>query len=473
MKSTSPLTTLLDQACQAFGERPAIEHPDGTLSYSALLDRAQALVQEQSIGSAPVQIIPGKQSLNEYVQIWTCMYFGKPFLALNPKFPQQRIADALNNVEHAQWNADSLQALAYIISTSGSTGQPKQIPITQKQLARYGQILQGILDIGPTDKVLQLGDLSFDISIMAMMMAWPNGACLCTVPVEHVLMAPRYAQDLDITVWLSVPSVIQLASQAGLLKPNSLPHLRLAIFGGEALSYQAAKCFSEAAPNARLFNFWGPSEGCISLSHFEIDRALLSEVFPSNPDFAVMPIGFPHPRVELALHEGEILACSDQVTEGYLNQPALNASQFFIDNGKRWYRTGDLGKFIPNQGYAYLGRVDRQIKLKGYRIELQECESALRQASGCSSVCVIPIQSSVSTASESTIRGLVGFIADAELHANTATQIECKLNIDNRLSTLLPTYMIPDRLIFLPSMPLTAHGKIDFTALENALDEVV
>lgn len=473
MKSPSPLSAILTPTCQAFGERLALEHSDGTLSYADILDRAEMLVQQGFFSATPVHILPGKQSLEEYVQIFACLCSVKPFLALNPKFPEQRIWDALNNIERAQLNADSLQALAYIISTSGSTGQPKQIPITQKQLARYSQILQEILDIQPTDKVLQLGDLSFDISIMAMMMAWPNGACLCTVPVEHVLMAPRYVQDLDITVWLSVPSVIQLASQAGLLKPNSLPHLRLAIFGGEALSYQAAKCFSEAAPNARLFNFWGPSEGCISLSHFEIDRTLLAEEFPSNPDLAVIPIGFPHPGVELALQDGEIIACSDQITEGYLNQPALNTSQFFIDNGKRWYRTGDLGKLIPQYGYSYLGRVDRQIKLKGYRIELQECESALRQASGCPAVCVIPMKSSDSSLSESAILGLVGFVADADLYSNTATHIECRLGIERTLAKLLPAYMIPDYIIFLQAMPLTPHGKLDLTALENSLDEMV
>jgi D-alanine--poly(phosphoribitol) ligase subunit 1 len=443
------------------------------LSYSSLLDRAQTVVHEHSFSANAIHILPGKQSLDEYVQIWACLYSGKPFLALNPKFPQQRILNILGNIENVQINQAVIESLAYIISTSGSTGQPKQIPITQKQLAEYCQILQEILDIQPTDKVLQLGSLSFDISIMAMMMAWPNGACLCTVPVEHVLMAPRYAQDLDITVWLSVPSVIQLASQAGLLKPNSLPHLRLAIFGGEALSYQAAKCFSEAAPNARLFNFWGPSEGCISLSHFEIDRALLLEEFPSNPDLAVIPIGFPHPGVELALQDGEIIACSDQLTEGYLNLPALNQSQFFIDNGRRCYRTGDLGKFTPRYGYSYLGRVDRQIKLKGYRIELQECESALRQASGCPAVCVIPIQSRDLLVSGSAIRGLVGFIADSKLYANMTAQIERKRIIESALSSLLPTYMIPDHLIFLQAMPLTAHGKIDFKALENSLDEMV
>jgi len=473
VKPTLTLSGILSKACHTFSDRQALEHPEGTLSYAALSDRAKTTAQKQSFRSHAVHIIAGKQSLDEYVQLWACMSSGKPFLALNPKFPEQRVLDTLSSLENAQMNAASVQELAYIISTSGSTGQPKQIPITQVQLAHYCDILQGILKIQPADKVLQLGDLSFDISTMAMMMAWPNGACLCTVPVEHVLMAPRYAQDLDITVWLSVPSVIHLASQAGLLKPNSLPHLRLAVFGGEALSYQAAKCFSEAAPNARLFNFWGPSEGCISLSHFEIDRALLNEALPTNPDLAVIPIGFPHPGVEIALQDGEILVSTDQLTSGYLNQFKLNASQFFIANGKRWYRTGDLGKLTPHHGYSYLGRIDRQIKLKGYRVELQECESALRQASGCPSVSVIPIYSDDSTPSESMICGLVGFIADADLYSNTVDQIERKLAIEKTLSALLPTYMTLDQMIFLQSMPLNVHGKIDFKALGSYLDEMV
>ena len=479
------LPALLLDASQRFASLSALQHPSGKRSYLQMQEAALALAHRPDFIQRPFQIIAGEQTWDEYIQIWASWISGKPFLPLNPKFPEQRQHNMLEMAERffelsAQptgepHNPIKPDPLAYLIFTSGSTGNPKGIPITQMQLARYCQTLQGILNPNANDRVLQLGDLSFDISIMAMAIAWPNGAELCVVPTQHVLMAPRYAADLDVTIWLSVPSVVNLAAQAGLLAPNSLPHIRLAIFGGEALSYESAKVFSAAAPNARLVNFWGPSEGTISLSHFEIDRALLENPTPPNPDLAILPLGFPHVGVELALwdvdqqswnaKEGELCVASAQLTLAYLENPQQNAQAFFTHNQKRWYRTGDLARWHDQYGYGYRGRVDRQIKLKGYRIELQDCELALRQASGCDAVGVVPWGPNSSPA----IQSLIGFIGKpAPLHL--AQEQEA---IFKKLHALLPNYMIPQQLIFLDSLPLNSSGKIDFKALESKAYELV
>jgi len=458
----STLSEALCTAAKRYGDQIALCHRDGDVLYSALggIEPTQK----------SLELIAGTQSIEEYRLIWQCLCDGKPFLPLNPKFPPERINLIQQAIDFANPPSD-LADLAYLIFTSGTTGEPKGVPIAGQQLSRYSATLQSILQINSNDKVLQLGDLSFDISIMAMLMAWPHGAQLCTLPPEHTLMAIRYAEDLAITVWLSVPSVVSLAAKAGLLTPNSLPHIRMAIFGGEALPYETLRLFSLAAPNARLFNFWGPTEGTISLSHYEIKRALLqTEQAPSDLD--IIPLGFVHPGVELALWNaelndfsdlpGELCACSAQVTSGYLNRTDLNQTQFFMHRGKRWYRTGDLAKWHDQYGFCYLGRVDRQIKLKGYRIELQECETALRRASGSDHVAVIAYPKSASGA----VEGLVGFLVSSmgldineDESNNTARTLE-------KMRASLPNYMLPDRLIVLRDLPLSTNGKIDYLTLE-------
>ena len=479
---------LFQQASDRFANRIALSHPDGTLTYQDLQEKAIALRKDPDFQAKPIAFIDGEQTLAEYSQIWACLTSSKPFLPLNPAFPAARLEKIRSAIQTC--SPEFLTQLAYIIFTSGSTGEPKGVPITSQQLERYCGILQDILAPTEHDRVLQLGDFSFDISIMAMAIAWPNGASLYALPKQHILMAPRYAQEEEITIWLSVPSVVTLAVKAGLLKPNSLPHIRLAIFGGEALSYQTAKMFSQAAPNARLFNFWGPTEGTISLSHFEIDRALLKSDQAPDPHLEIIPIGYPHPPVELALWNkdnsefinfidtaardisGELCASSPQITSGYLNTSDTQSSPFFEQGQKRWYRTGDLAIWDARYGYCYQGRVDRQIKLKGYRIELQECELALKKASGSDEVCVMPWRGQAHQQISNDMQNngfteLVGIIAGTEIpHGNDATLLRTD-DIKQALQELLPSYMIPNTVIFIDALPLNLNGKVNHKALEE------
>ena len=450
------LTEDLHAASIQFSGYPALEHPDGTLTYQELYQRACELMESPDFSSTPAHIIPGKGSIDEFVKIFSCLLAGKPYIPLNSKFPPERIHKITQGVPLA--SPEFLQSIAYIIFTSGSTGEPKGVPISSKQISNHIQFLQSIIPLTKSDRFLQLFDFSFDPSIIGMALSWINGATLYTIPTSHLLMATRYAQENEITVWHSVPSVVSLAAKAGLMTPNSLPHIRLAIFGGEALPYETIKIFSEAAPNARLFNFWGPTEGTISMSHFEIDRSLLKSEHAPDSALSIMPIGYPHPDVELDILDGELIAHSDRLTSGYLNQPDLDEKAFFYRDGKRWYKTGDLATWDDRYGYLYLGRIDRQIKLKGYRIELQECESSLRKASACNDVSVIAWPISTLGATE----GLIGFIT------NPSTDIAL---IHNHLMQHLPHYMIPDKLIALEALPLTINGKVDYKALENIASE--
>lgn len=408
--------------------------------------------------------IDGSKSVENYKKIAFSLALNYPYIPLNPKYSDVRISNIFSIVSNL---GSLLKDFAYIIFTSGTTGDPKGIPISNGQLEEYVDVLRSLYFTSASDRVIQIADLSFDLSVMEVCLAWPNGAALCVVPSKNVLMAPRYAQDLDATIWVSVPSVVSMSYAAGLLEPNSLPNIRLALFCGEALTYKAIRAFSLAAPNARLVNTYGPTEATVSVTHFEIDRSWLVSELPQDPLLEIMPIGYPDPGVELALfatdmiapnkHEGELCISSNRVTSGYLNNPELNAEKFFMHGGRRWYRTGDLAFYSDRYGYCYKGRTDRQIKLKGYRIELQDIESALRTATKTDLVCVVPYPVLVDGA----IQDLVGVVVKSPFEEFDPNEIKKSLQI------ILPSYMVPSKILLIDEMPLSINGKIDFKAVQS------
>ena len=415
--------------------------------------------------SSPYHILDGDRDLIDYVNLLKSYFLEKPYVPVSSKFSLRRI-DLLKQIL-AETDLVVLNDLAYIIFTSGTTGDPKGVPITRSQLHSYADTLRDLYAPTSDDRVIQIADLSFDLSVMELALAWPNGAALCVVPSQHTLMAPRYAQDMGVTIWVSVPSVVSMSHKAGLLKPNSLPNIRLALFCGEALTYQAIRAFSLAAPNARLVNTYGPTEATVSVTHFEIDRNLLVDERPADPLLSVMPLGFPDPGVELglfnpdanemALGDGELCISSERVTRGYINNPDLNATKFFMHAGKRWYRTGDLAFYSDQYGYCYKGRTDRQIKLKGYRIELQDIESALRTAAKTDLVCVV----SYPVLDDGAIQDLVGVVVKSPLEEFDPNEIK------KSLETILPSYMVPSKILLIDEMPLSVNGKIDFKAVQS------
>jgi acyl-CoA synthetase (AMP-forming)/AMP-acid ligase II len=252
-----------------------------------------------------------------------------------------------------------------------------------------------------------------------------------------------------------------------LFKPGSLPGVRLAFFCGEALSALTAGNFAAAAPLARIVNLWGPTEATVSFTWFD--------VHPDTELPDVVPIGRAYADQRLAVVDGsdcllppgeigELIQSGSQVTVGYWQSPELNAAKFLELDGRRWYRSGDLAVWDERYGYCYMGRADRQVKVKGYRIELQDCESALRRVSGQDLVCVVPWPRTPDGA----ILGLAGFICGTPADAVAATDA---LRI--ALKDALPVYMVPERLMFLPQFPFNSNGKVDYKALESQADALL
>jgi len=351
--------------------------------------------------------------------------------------------------------------LAYVIFTSGTTGEPKGVMISAGSAQNYVKTIVNTLGLVATDRALETCELSFDFSVHNMFATWQAGAALHILPATLVMNAVKFARNSQLTVWNSVPSLVGMLQQIKALQHGCLPDLRITVFGGEALPQTAALQWQEAAPNAKIFNLYGPTEAtvfCLA-QVFSCDAAITA-----GRDFVA--IGTALGGCEAIVLDsvgaevadgmtGELAIGGVQLAQGYLGQPQLTTQKFPVLNGKRWYLTGDFAVRDPSGVFHCLGRIDNQIKVSGYRIELEEIDAALRQVSGQNLVGAVawPIV-------DGAAKGIVGFVAESQIgHAELTVALKQKL----------PPYMVPNRVINLKVIPLNSSGKVDRRALVELL----
>jgi len=238
-----------------------------------------------------------------------------------------------------------------------------------------------------------------------------------------------------------------------MLRPGSLASLRWSLFCGEALPRRIVEAWAAAAPNSRIENLYGPTEATIAITAFRLpdDLRALPEV---------VPIGLPLDGQRAAVmgddSEGELWLSGTQVADGYWRQPGLTDERFVTKGNRRWYRTGDRAVF-GTHGWEYRGRLDRQVKVSGHRVELLEVETALRAAAECDSVAALPWP----VDSDGLAHGIVAVVA-AESRPDQWIEAVCR-------RTLAP-YMMPSRVLRVSEWPLNSNGKTDYRALVQTLE---
>ena len=221
-----------------------------------------------------------------------------------------------------------------------------------------------------------------------------------------------------------------------------------------------------AAPNSVVDNLYGPTEATVDCAGQRLEPG---EEPVLTIDREVLAIGWPHPGTELAIfsedrrplpsgERGEIAIAGQQLSDGYLNAPDLTADRFPVIEGKRWYLTGDIGMRDDSGMFHHLGRIDNQIKIQGYRVELEDIEAQMRTIVGATSVAAVawPIKDGVAM-------GLVGFVSGGAIPVSRVRQV---------LRHRLPAYMVPARIYELETLPLNSSGKIDRRALVQRLEGV-
>lgn len=348
---------------------------------------------------------------------------------------------------------------AYIIFTSGTTGVPKGVMIPAGAARHYISMITERLGLQASDRALETCELSFDFSVHNMFSTWEAGASLHILPATMVMNAVKFAQNSGLTVWNSVPSLAGMLRQIKALKPDSLSSLRLTTFGGEQLPEGAVAAWQSAAPNSTVFNLYGPTEATVFC---------LAQATPLNitPGRGVVAIGTPLPGSEAAIFDphgqpvadgtpGELAIAGVQLAAGYHGTPALTAARFPTRDGKRWYLTGDLAIKDAAGTFHCLGRIDNQVKVMGYRVELEEVDAHLRVASGADVVGSVawPLVDGMA-------HGIISFIGAPTI--NSAAVIA-------DLKKRIPPYMVPSRIIALDKMPLNQSGKVDRNALRQWL----
>ncbi len=392
---------------------------------------------------------------------------------LRAKWPQHRFVGANELRTAAEWRQPEveLDAVAYVLFTSGSTGEPKGVMITHRNISHLLRTMVSRYKMDANDRVSQFADLTFDPSVFDVFAAWECGGCVCCPDAKTLLNPSSFLVENGITIFQSVPSNGLLIKRLGGLKPGRFPKLRVSLFGGEALPMELCRDWQAAAPNSILENLYGPTEVTINSTAYRWH----SETSPAECEHGFAPIGALLPGVQGMVvdeefsqvadgEKGQFLLAGPQRTPGYLGDSARTKGAFVIPQGAResYYRTGDLVSRVPGKGYyAYHGRLDFQVKVFGMRIELGEVEAALKAATGGAEAAAIgwPV-------TPTGVGGIVAFIAGP---ARPKNQDQVKEALRRRL----PPQMVPRAIRFLEKLPLNHNGKIDRLALRRSLDSSV
>jgi D-alanine--poly(phosphoribitol) ligase subunit 1 len=352
---------------------------------------------------------------------------------------------------------------AYIIFTSGTTGMPKGVMVSAGSLARYLEQTRLWAGFAPEDRVAEAHDLTFDLSVHNLFLAWESGAALHLMSPLDMMAPQRFIRSNAITCWMSVPTIITMMKANGALKPGVFQSLRLSVFCGEPLPMSAVEAWADAAPHSVVENIYGPTECTVVCM-----RQRLTPDAPVTPKRNILAIGTPYANFEIGIFDpagipvapgaiGEIALKSDQLSDGYFNAPDQTARAFRMIRGARWYLTGDLGFQDAGGVFHHMGRADNQVKLKGNRIELDEVDMHLRKASGTELACTVawPVI-------DGSAQGLVGFTTNPSVTADA---------IQQAMMAALPRYMVPSKIIHIDVLPQNINGKTDRKALAAMLEQ--
>lgn len=355
------------------------------------------------------------------------------------------------------------QELVYILFTSGTTGLPKGVPIDRGNLQGFVEAFEDMnYDMSEKDKCLQMFELTFDLSVVSYLYPVLYGACIYTIPKGKIKF--NYIFELmdeeKLTFALMVPSILQY------LRPYfdemNFPDMKYSLFCGEALTLAITDEWSKCVPNAKVINYYGPTEDTIYCTYYVYNRE--GENKTHN---GVLSIGRAMPgTITLAIDEnnnilppastGQLCLGGIQLTPGYWNNEEKNKEAFFYAEyqGKhtRLYKTGDLCRFDEEGDILYLGRADQQVKIQGFRIELAEIEFHVKSFLGKTNAVAVPILDAVGNTE-------IGLVIESKPIGTDPLLDHIKLK--------LPAYMIPKRIQFADEFPLNTNGKTDRNKLKQ------
>ncbi|WP_329241153.1 amino acid adenylation domain-containing protein [Streptomyces sp. NBC_01478] len=496
----APLATdvpaLFERWADQAPERTAVVGADGELSYAELEARANRLAHhlaEIGVGPGTAVGVALDRCQDLPVAFLGVLKAGAVYVPLDTGYPAERLALMIDDTEVKALitrtgraeppGADRLPVVclggpddplgrypdtrparnvgpgdpAYIVFTSGSTGRPKGVAIHHRGVVNSAHAELEFVDPESPDTVIQFSSPSFDGSVLDFTLAFAHGGRLCIVPRDRMLPGPDLAETVrrhQVTMAFLPPSALAV------MQPGDVPGLRTILVGGEAFPPELGPLW---APNRRLFNIYGPTETTIWCTHTLLDgterRPTIGSSVPGttarvlDERLRLVPVGVP----------GELCIGGLGVGLGYLRRPELTARQFPLDPyaaqpGAHLYRTGDLVRRLPDGNLDYLGRIDRQVKIRGHRVELPEIEARLERIPG--------VGRGVVTARRAPSGpGPLRLIAYVSPAAPLGVADLDPSALRRQLAQNLPEFMVPAVIVPLAAFPLNGNGKIDHAKL--------
>ena len=433
--------------------------------------------------------------IETYASVFALWLEGKAYIPLHPNQPLDRCEEIIKQI-HIQTVLDSnevsrypgyrvinthrlpykrdllpaavyvdINCLAYVLFTSGSTGIPKGVTISRKNVAAFMDSFwdSGIV-ITNEDKCLQCFDLTFDVSVQCFLVPLTRGACVYTIPHDQIKYSyvSGLLEDHQLTFGAMAPSMLRY------LKPYfeeiRVPDMKYCILTGEASPVSLVDLWKKCIPNAEIYNFYGPTEVTIYCTYYKINSN--AEIKALN---GMLSIGKPMKNVKAIVidekcnilakgEKGELCVFGDQVSPGYWDSPEKNKEAFFDKEyegtRQRFYHTGDLCYYDSEENLMLYGRLDSQAKIQGYRVELGEIEFHAREYLEGNNAVVLTFINNIGNTE------LALFIEGEKINASS---------LIDYMKAKLPPYMIPTKIMIENEFPLNSNSKVDKKKLKEKI----
>lgn len=488
------------------GERIAIKSEEESLTYAQLEEYSDCLavwLQQNMPDSKTPVVVYGHKNPYMVVCFFACVKAGRGYCPQDISIPMIRVIDTIEsvkpdvvfvlegklelseiqtvnlaelktilekttNVYEERWN-NKPEDVHYIIFTSGSTGKPKGVQITTDCLNHYLDWSVTLAKANEQEEplfFLNQAPFSFDLSVMDLYTSLACGGTLVTMNKQTQKDYGKmfsFFQKEKLNVWVSTPSFADMCLVERNFSEQLLPELQTFLFCGETLTTSTVERLMERFPKAKIINTYGPTESTVAVTNVEITKELLEKTVKEGKS---LPVGHEKPGTWIEIWDenhqikedgevGEIVIIGDTVSIGYYQREDLTKKSFFTceREGKtyRGYHTGDAGYKKDGQLF-YNGRIDLQVKLHGYRIEIEDIENNMMRLPQISHAVVIP------NVKDGKMKSLTAFVTGKE---KEASKTDFSRQIKEELKTFLPAYMIPKKILPIDSIPMNNHGKVD------------
>ncbi|MFF3501544.1 amino acid adenylation domain-containing protein [Streptomyces sp. NPDC003247] len=489
------LVELFDGVTDRNPHAPAVTDADGSVTYRELGRRSLEIAEKLVVGGATENTLIGLRvgrNIETVASILGILRAGAAYVPLDPTYPAERlrfmledsgarllldasgpgdaVLTALDETDRAAGADTGAVRVAYVAYTSGSTGRPKGCVITHDNVLAFLSGTLPLFDLSGTDRWTVVHSLSFDASVWELWGALATGATACLVPSEVIADPVRFVElvtSAEVTVVSLVTSYFKFvldACKKSRTRPTGLRHL---FFVGEAIRLDLVRDFLSLPEFSAVTtaNMYGPTETTV----FASAKVVTKKDTENGPR---SPIGAALLNAELMITDGsgrrlpdgeagEITIGGATVGHGYLGRADLTQERFPTRDGQRFYRTGDLGRRLPDGGFEYLGRMDQQIKRRGFRIEVEEIEQVLREETTVEDVVVCLCAAGAA-------EFLVACVVPRDGSADGLTDV-----LRARAKRLLPAVMCPDKYLLLPRLPYNDSGKLDRFGVQRSAQEAL